>query len=281
MAALEASACRAGYAASHASPPQPVFEQLDLAVETGELVTVVGRSGSGKSTLLLVLSGLKQPTAGRVTVDGSAVGRGDARVGLVLQHYGLFPWYTVLDNVVLGMRIRRRGAPGSDAIARARGILSRLGLEGKEHRFPVELSGGEQQRVALARTLVLEPRVLLLDEPFSALDALTREELQDRLLVLLADTRVAAVMVTHSIEEAVYLGSRVGILADRAGGTEPSRLVLVDNPAPPSPAAATEGRDPAVGPSRRMTASVDRRTDPAYLRACAAMRARFREELDA
>ncbi|MFW5744027.1 MAG: ABC transporter ATP-binding protein, partial [Spirochaetota bacterium] len=214
MAALEASACRAGYAVSGAAPPQPVFEHLDLTVETGELVTVVGRSGSGKSTLLLVLSGLKQPSEGRVSVDGSAVGRGDPRIGLVLQHYGLFPWYTVLDNVVLGMRIRRGGTPGPAAYERAQSMLARLGLEGKEDRYPRDLSGGEQQRVALARTLVLEPRVLLLDEPFSALDALTREELQDRLLVLLADARVAAVMVTHSIEEAVYLGTRVGILAD-------------------------------------------------------------------
>lgn len=279
MPVLEASDCRAEYPPPRDEAPQPVFDRLDLTVDTGELVTVVGRSGSGKSTLLLVLSGLKEPSAGRVSVDGNAVGRGDPRIGLVLQHYGLFPWYTVLDNVVLGMRIRRRGAPGPDAHEHARSMLGRLGLEGKEDRFPRELSGGEQQRVALARTLVLEPRVLLLDEPFSALDALTREALQDQLLSLLAEAHVAAVMVTHSIEEAVYLGDRVGMLArpgrgpgepSVARGGAPSTLVLVPNPAPPVARDAT----PAA-------AHVDRRTDPSYLSACAAMRERFREELGA
>ncbi|MFW5743015.1 MAG: ABC transporter ATP-binding protein [bacterium] len=279
MAALVATDCRAEYPPPRGEAPQPVFDRLDLTVDTGELVTVVGRSGSGKSTLLLVLSGLKQPSAGRVTVDGSAVGRGDPRIGLVLQHYGLFPWYTVLDNVVLGERIRRRGAPGPEAYERARSTLARLGLDGKEERYPRDLSGGEQQRVALARTFVLEPRVLLLDEPFSALDALTRESLQDQLLALLADAHVAAVMVTHSIEEAVYLGDRVGMLARRGRGpgepsvareSAPSTLVLVPNPAPPAARDATRGAGHA-----------DRRTDASYLSACAAMRGRFRGELGA
>ena len=281
MSVLEASGCRAEYPAPRGEASQAVFDRLDISVDTGELVTVVGRSGSGKSTLLLVLSGLKQPSAGRVSVDGSTVSRGDSRIGLVLQHYGLFPWYTVVDNVVLGMRIRRRGAsaPGPDAHERARSMLGRLGLEGKEDRFPRELSGGEQQRVALARTLVLEPRVLLLDEPFSALDALTREALQDQLLSLLAEAHVAAVMVTHSIEEAVYLGDRVGMLAGHgrgpgesaaARGGVPSTLVLVPNPAPPVAWDAT-----------RRAERADRRTDPSYLSACATMRDRFREEIGA
>ena len=285
---LIATGCSASYAGG-ATPQSargiPVLETVDLTVETGELLTIVGRSGSGKSTLLLVLAGLKQPDAGAVTLDGERVGRGDPRVGLVLQHYGLFPWYTVIQNVKLGMKMRGAPEPGAQA-ERARAMLARVGLAGKEGRYPRELSGGEQQRVALARTLVLEPRLLLLDEPFSALDAITREELQDRLLVLLRDTRTSAVMVTHSLEEAVYLGDRVGVLTgaaragraagparateaeperadteradtERAGARPPSQLLVIENPAP------------------------SRRTDAAYLNACAQMRERFREALHA
>jgi ABC-type nitrate/sulfonate/bicarbonate transport system ATPase subunit len=281
MSMLVAAGCSARYDAdaipgARRTPGAPVFEDIGLRVDSGELLTVVGRSGSGKSTLLLVLAGLKEPSTGEVTIDGIAISRGDPRVGLVLQHFGLLPWYTVIENVTLGMRIRRAGSD-PDRTGRARAMLDRIGLSGKEHRYPRELSGGEQQRVALARTLVLEPEVLLLDEPFSALDALTREELQEQLLTLLDGTQTAGVMVTHSIDEAVYLGGRVGILSGAAPTAaaasaapaqsvpRPSRLLLVDNPAPPSAGEADAGR----------------RTDPSYLNACATVRDRFREAFHA
>ena len=275
---LIADRCSAGYDGGSG----PVFSEIDLTVEEGELVTIVGRSGAGKSTLLLALSGLKALASGTVTVDGVPVRRGDARVGLVLQHYGLFPWYTVRENVRLGLAIRSRllrqsraSAPGNrrtlagllrrpaprDDERRVRDALARFGLGGKEARYPRELSGGEQQRVALARTLVLDPRLLLLDEPFSALDALTREDLQDRLLELRRGSRIAAVMVTHSIDEAVYLGDRVGILVDGSG---PARLDVMDNPFPP-----------------RMIRAGERRTSDEFASACTAARRRFREVLDA
>ncbi|MFW5717366.1 MAG: ABC transporter ATP-binding protein [Spirochaetota bacterium] len=264
---LAAAGCGAAYGA--APPAELVFADISFQVASGEIVTIVGPSGSGKSTLLLVLSGLKAPVTGRVKVEGRAVNRGDPRIGLVLQHYGLFPWYTVLRNATLGLELRSRGRPRArptpDATPdgrerKARALLEHFGLAGKEHRFPRELSGGEQQRVALARTLLLEPQVLLLDEPFSALDALTREELQDRLLNVLGDSSMGVVMVTHSVDEAVYLGHRVGILAANRG---PAGLTVIDNPHPP-----------------RVRES-GRRTDPAYHRACVVVRERFREVLGA
>ncbi|MFW6291006.1 MAG: ABC transporter ATP-binding protein [Spirochaetota bacterium] len=268
MPLLVADGCSAGYPRL----AQPVFSNVGLSVEPGEVVTIVGRSGSGKSTLLLALSGLQALSGGSVTIEGTPVRRGDPRVGLVLQHYGLFPWYTVRENVVLGLKLARRGErfrtsgrlDRSDAGGtsdRVREALTRVGLAGKESRYPRELSGGEQQRVALARTLVLEPRVLLLDEPFSALDALTREELQDQLIDLLSGRQIAVVMVTHSIDEAIYLGDRVGLLVN---GDGPARLDLMDNPSPP-----------------KGTRAESRRTSAHFADACARARRWFREALGA
>jgi len=260
---LIATGCSAGYGA----PVRPVVSDIDVTVSAGEIVTIVGRSGSGKSTLLLALSGLRAVASGTVTIDGTPVTRGDRRVGLVLQHYGLFPWYTVRDNVALGTRVGRRAgdrrsarSERDEARSRVSAMLQRVGLGGKADRFPSELSGGEQQRVALARTLLLEPRALLLDEPFSALDALTREELQDQLLDLLSESRTAAIMVTHSMDEAAYLGDRVGILVDRDG---PSRLRLVESSLP------------------RDLRGTERRTSRQYAEASASLRRRFREALGA
>jgi ABC-type nitrate/sulfonate/bicarbonate transport system ATPase subunit len=266
-ALLELRAMTAGYPDSG-----PVVVDIDLSLGAGELLTIVGRSGSGKSTLLLVLAGLLRPMRGTVSLQGREVARGDRRVGLVLQHYGLFPWYKVMDNVLLGRRIRG-GRPKAEERRRAEEVLAGLGLADTGDRYPRELSGGEQQRVALARTLMLEPDLLLLDEPFSALDAITREELQDLLLDLLDPAGMAAVMVTHSIDEAVYLGDHVGILQESDAGAS---LQVHPNPAPPhrgvTPRATPAGAGRPGAPS-----PAERRTDPDYLAACSELRRRFQE----
>jgi NitT/TauT family transport system ATP-binding protein len=188
-----------------------VLEGIRLELEAGETASVIGPSGCGKSTLLALMAGLKEPAAGSVTLDGIPVRAGDGRVGLILQHYGLFPWLTAAGNVELGLRLRRVD-PGRRK-AHVRRHLEEIGLADAASRYPAQLSGGQKQRVAIARTLALEPRLLLMDEPFSALDELTRESLQDLLAGLLAERRIIAVLVTHSVEEAVYLGSTVLLLA--------------------------------------------------------------------
>ena len=262
--------CSAGYGA------RTVFADVDLEVRPGETLAIVGPSGCGKSTLLLTLAGLHRASSGLVLLRGIPLVRPDAGIGLVLQQYGLFPWLTVLRNATLGLEVRsRRQGPRSarshdDA---ARDMLGRLGLGGRANDYPRRLSGGEQQRLALCRTLLLDPEVLLLDEPFSALDALTREELQDLLLEVLSDGTIAAVLVTHSIDEAVYLGDRLGILA--AGGDAADGDAADD--------ATTAGGTP-LAPPARLTPEPNPggcrgldRADPAYHRACSWMRRRFRE----
>jgi NitT/TauT family transport system ATP-binding protein len=195
------SECAAAYGAT------PVFAGLSLELRPPEVVAVVGPSGCGKTTLLSVMAGLKAPASGSVLLDGSALRPGDPRIGLILQQYGLFPWLTVEQNVELGLRLRR--VAGAERRDRAASVLAQTGLSGLERRYPSQLSGGQQQRVAIARTLALEPELLLMDEPFSSLDALAREELQDLTLALLASRPMMTVLVTHSIEEAVYLSHTV------------------------------------------------------------------------
>ena len=214
---LELLDCSAGYG------PTRVFETLSLSLEPGEIVAVVGRSGSGKTTLVHVAAALHAPAAGTVTLDGAPLSAGDHRIAFVQQHYGLFPWYTVAANVELGLRLR--GIPRGERAGRARRALAEVGLQAAADRFPAELSGGEQQRVALARTSALSPTVLLLDEPFSSLDAFTREALQEELLQLQEAHERATLLVTHSLEEAVFLADRIGIMYGR-----PARLEIGTNP---------------------------------------------------
>lgn len=191
------------------------LEDISLTVPAGEFLTLVGPSGSGKTTLLDLLGGLSTPTRGQVLVDGEAVTGPGLDRGIVFQQYALFPWRTALANVAFGLEqlpLSRR-----ERTERARHYLALVGLEGFEERLPHELSGGMKQRVAIARSLAYEPGILLMDEPFAALDAQTREQLQDELLRIWRTTGTTAVFITHGIEEAVYLGQRVAVLSSRPG----------------------------------------------------------------
>jgi ABC-type nitrate/sulfonate/bicarbonate transport system ATPase subunit len=206
---LTLSNCSAGY------DGRPALVSTSLAVEAGKIGCVIGPSGCGKTTLLMVAAGLKQRNEGEVTLEGREVRAGDPRVGIILQDYGLFPWFTALENAAIGHRVRGQPARASRAAAAA--TLARFGLKEKADSYPSALSGGERQRVAIARALTLSPSVLLMDEPFSALDALTRESLQDLLLGTVAREGLCVLLVTHSIEEAACLGSTVWLMGDAPG----------------------------------------------------------------
>lgn len=191
------------------------LEDISLTVPAGEFLTLVGPSGSGKTTLLDLLGGLSTPTSGEVLVDGEVVTGPGLDRGVVFQQYALFPWRTALANVAFGLEQLPLGR--RERTERAREYLALVGLSGFEERLPHELSGGMKQRVAIARSLAYEPGILLMDEPFAALDAQTREQLQDELLRIWRTTGTTAVFITHGIEEAVYLGQRVAILSSRPG----------------------------------------------------------------
>ena len=202
--------------------------EVDLQVADGELVTVVGRSGCGKSTLLRIVAGLVPATAGSVAIAGSRVDGPRRDVALMFQRSALLPWRSVLDNVMLPIDVVR----GDRAAARreAAELLELTGLSGFERARPYELSGGMQQRAALCRALISRPRVLLMDEPFAALDALTREELSLELQRLWQERRKTIVFVTHSIDEAVVLADRIVVMTPRPGRI--ARIVPVELPRP-------------------------------------------------
>ena len=191
------------------------LEDVSLEVPRGEFLTLVGPSGSGKTTLLDLLGGLSRPSWGSVLVDGEEVTGPGLDRGIVFQQYALFPWRTTLANVIFGLE--QQGLGRRERVERARENLALVGLEGFEDRYPHELSGGMKQRVAIARSLAYQPGILLMDEPFAALDAQTREQLQDELLRIWRATGTTVVFITHGIEEAVYLGQRVAVLSSRPG----------------------------------------------------------------
>jgi NitT/TauT family transport system ATP-binding protein len=188
---------------------------VDLRVDDGELVCLVGASGCGKSTLLGIIGGLEEPTAGEVRVDGDLVVGPGADRGMVFQGYSLFPWASVAANIGWGLEVARWPRPRRRE--RVDELLGIMGLKEFADALPKELSGGMRQRVAIARALAPEPDVLLLDEPFGALDAVTKRHLQDFLLGVWHRTGVTILMVTHDVEEAVYLSSRVYVMANRPG----------------------------------------------------------------
>lgn len=191
--------------------------------DAGELITIVGPSGCGKSTVLRIIAGLEPhfpPTSGQARVLGKPVGAPGADRGLVDQKYSLLPHLTVLGNIAFGLKLR--GVPRAERLARAHEWVVKVGLEGSEHKYPGELSGGMQQRVSIAATLILGPRILLMDEPFGALDPRIRLRMQELLIQLWKEQQGTVFLVTHSVEEAVYLGDRVFVMA-----AKPGRLVDV------------------------------------------------------
>jgi NitT/TauT family transport system ATP-binding protein len=205
-----------------------VFEGLDLAVRDKEALCVLGPSGCGKTTLLRSMHGLVRLDGGRVVIDGVEVGGPRRNVAMVFQHFGLMPWKRVRENVAYGLELS--GAPKTTIDERVDRYIEMVGLRGFERSYPHQLSGGMQQRAGLARALALEPDILLMDEPFGSLDALTREILQDELLRIYQQAPRTMVFITHSIEEAIAMGDRILVLSARPARVR--ELIQVDIPRP-------------------------------------------------
>jgi len=201
---------------------------ISLSVNRGEFVSIIGQSGCGKSTLLKMTAGVTPVTSGSIQIAGQPVTGPASDLGMVFQTPILLEWRDVISNVLLPLEIL--GRTSSAAITRARELLELVGLSGFEHRYPAELSGGMQQRVAITRALIIDPPLLLMDEPFGALDALTRDEMAAELLRIWEETRKTILFVTHSIDEAVLLSDRVVVLTPRPGRV--GQIVTIDLPRP-------------------------------------------------
>jgi NitT/TauT family transport system ATP-binding protein len=202
----------------------PIFVDFNWAITSGERWAIIGPSGCGKTTLLYLLAGLYLPTSGSISLNGYRRVGNRSSTGLILQDYGLLPWATARENVSLGLRIQ--GVEKKKITAITRKWLGELGIENVADHYPAELSGGQRQRVAIARTLCLEPKLLMMDEPFASLDALTREDMQDLILQLWKSFSSTMILVTHNIEEAVFWGQKILIL----GHSPNSVPVIIENP---------------------------------------------------
>jgi NitT/TauT family transport system ATP-binding protein len=200
---------------SQGKPPVEALRDINLTIDDGEFVSIVGASGSGKSTLLRIIDGLETASSGTVQVDGRQVTRPGRDRAMVFQQDSLLPWRTVLDNVAYGLLLG--GTPRAEAIATAQRFVDLTGLGGFERHYPHQLSGGMRQRVNVARALAMDPKILLLDEPFAALDAQTREIMQSELLKIWQAQRKTVLFITHQIDEAVYLSDRVIVFSARPG----------------------------------------------------------------
>ncbi|CCD90640.1 putative ABC transporter (ATP binding protein) [Bradyrhizobium sp. ORS 375] len=210
--------------------PTRALEPVELTIGNNDFVTILGPSGCGKSTLLRIVAGLDHPTSGKVLLDGREVKGPGADRGMVFQSYTLFPWLTVRENIAFGLR--ERGVPEDKRNAVADRFIQQIGLKGFENHWPKQLSGGMQQRCAIARALANDPKILLLDEPFGALDNQTRVLMQEMLLGIWERDQKTVLFVTHDIEEAIFLGSRVLVMSARPGRIKAD--IKIDLPHPRS-----------------------------------------------
>jgi NitT/TauT family transport system ATP-binding protein len=206
----------------------PALEGVSLSVRRNEFLCIVGPSGCGKTTLLRTLAGLLKPTSGYVAFEGEPIVHPLRRIGFVFQESNLMPWRTVLSNIVLPLELQNHARGAREA--RAQDLIDLVGLNGFEHAYPRDLSGGMAQRVAIARALIHEPDILLLDEPFGSLDALTRERMETELIRIWGARTVTVIMVTHSITEAVLLADRLVVLSDRPASVVSDLLVPLPRP---------------------------------------------------
>jgi NitT/TauT family transport system ATP-binding protein len=195
--------------------PVPALEEVSLEVREREFLALLGPSGCGKSTLLYLIGGFLPVEGGRIAIDGRAVAGPGPDRGIVFQHFALFPWKTVRGNILYGLE--RQGMPRAEREKRAQDFIDLVGLTGFEDSFPSHLSGGMKQRTAIARTLAFDPKILLMDEPFGALDAQTRHLMQSELLGIWQRTPKTVIFVTHDVQEAVYLADRVAVMSARPG----------------------------------------------------------------
>jgi ABC-type nitrate/sulfonate/bicarbonate transport system ATPase subunit len=225
---LTARGVSRSFASTSGGAPTLALQSTDLDVQENDFITILGPSGCGKSTLLRIVAGLDSQTSGDVLLDGARIGGPGADRGMVFQSYTLFPWLSVLDNVCFGLR--ERGVPRATQLDAARGFIQKVGLTGFEHHYPKQLSGGMQQRTALARALANAPRMLLMDEPFGALDHQTRELMQELLLGIWEEQRKTVLFVTHDIDEAVFMANRVVVMSARPGRIKLDRRVDLPYP---------------------------------------------------
>ena len=195
-----------------------VLDHMQYSIDQGRFISIVGPSGCGKTTLLRIIAGLEQPSEGNVLLDGRELTPGSEDVGFVFQEYALFPWRTTLQNIQFGLEIRGVGREKRNAMAGK--YIESFNLDGFENRYPKELSGGMKQRVAIARTLILSPRVILMDEPFGALDSQTRSDLQKFLMDVWSGLKITVLFVTHNVDEAVFMSDEILVLSRR-----PARII--------------------------------------------------------
>lgn len=203
------------------------LNDVSLDIRKGEFISIIGPSGCGKTTLLRLIAGLDKPQAGELTIDGSKITDVSPERGYVFQQGGLFPWLTVEDNIAFGLKARKVIKNKKSSIGK---YISMVGLDGFEKSYPHQISGGMAQRVAIARALINEPKALLLDEPMGALDSFTRSDLQDKLLELWKQNGTTMILVTHDIDEAIYLSDRIVIMTPRPGKI--NKIIDVDLPRP-------------------------------------------------
>jgi ABC-type nitrate/sulfonate/bicarbonate transport system ATPase subunit len=225
---LRVRALSRSFASTSGGTPTVALQATDLDVAENDFITILGPSGCGKSTLLRIVAGLDRPSSGEVLLDGQRIVGPGADRGMVFQSYTLFPWLSVQDNICFGLR--ERGLPRAQQLELAASFIDKVGLRGFERHYPKQLSGGMQQRVAIARALANGPRMLLMDEPFGALDHQTRELMQELLLGIWEAERKTVLFVTHDIDEAVFMGSRVVVMSARPGRIKLDRAVPLAHP---------------------------------------------------